>query len=91
MRMYMRWCKGTVDINFGIEQRVRQEGLEEQFNTMLKRGWRFASDAARILLTRMQALKVQIMRRISFFFCNSQRRGNDDRHKRTSSVVHVWE
>ena len=51
MRMYMRWCKGTVDINFGIEHRMRQEGLEEQFN---------------ILLTRMKAVKVPIMRMIFF-------------------------
>ena len=25
---------------------MRKEGLEEQFNTMLKQGWNFAADAA---------------------------------------------
>ena len=36
------------DILFGIEPRLRKEGMEEQFNREAKEGWRFAADAARM-------------------------------------------
>ena len=45
---YTRRYKGTVDIFFGIEHRLRKEEIEEQFNEDTKEGWRFAADGARI-------------------------------------------
>ena len=47
-KKYMRRYKGTFDIIFGIEHRLRNEEMEEQFNKEAKEGWRFAADAARI-------------------------------------------
>ena len=47
-KKYMRRHKGTSDIFFGIEHRLRKEEVEEQFNKEAKEGWRFAADAARI-------------------------------------------
>ena len=44
MKRYKRQC----DIFFGIENRLRKEDMEEQFNKEAKEGWRFAADAARI-------------------------------------------
>ena len=44
MRKYRRKC----DIFFGMEHRLRQEELGEQFNRETKEAWRFAADAARI-------------------------------------------
>ena len=37
-----------VDIFFGIEHRLRNEEMEDQFNRESKQVWRFAADAARI-------------------------------------------
>ena len=47
-REYMRSCKGTFDVFFGIEHRLRKEEMEGQFNREAKEGWRSAADAARI-------------------------------------------
>ena len=47
-RKYMRRYKGTVDVFFGIEHRLRKEEMEEQFNRETEEGWRFAADAAKI-------------------------------------------
>ena len=47
-RKYLRRYRGTFDIFFGNEHRMRREEMEEQFNKEAKRGWRFAADAARI-------------------------------------------
>ena len=47
-RKYMRRHKGTFDIFFGNEHRMRREKMEEQFNKETKQGWRFAADAAKI-------------------------------------------
>ena len=47
-RKYMRRCKGKCDIFFGMEDRLRKEEMEEQFNREAKERWRFAADAARI-------------------------------------------
>ena len=47
-RKYMRRYKGKCDIFFGIEHRLREEEMEEQFNEEAKEGWRFAANAARI-------------------------------------------
>ena len=44
----MRRYKGTFDIFFGIERRLRKDDMEEQLNKEAKEGWRFAADAARI-------------------------------------------
>ena len=44
----MRRYKGTFDIFFGIEHRLRKEKMEEQFNKDAKEGWRSAASAARI-------------------------------------------
>ena len=44
----MRRYKGTFDIFFGIEHRLRKDEMEEQLNKEAKEGWRFAADAARI-------------------------------------------
>ena len=44
----MRRYKGTFDIFFGIEHRLRKEEMEEQFNKKTKEGWRFAASAARV-------------------------------------------
>ena len=41
--------KGTCDIFFGIEHRLRKEEMEEHFNGEAKEGWRLAADAARII------------------------------------------
>ena len=46
-RKYVRRYKGTFDIFLGIEQRLRKEEMEEQFNNEAKEGWRFAASAAR--------------------------------------------
>ena len=42
----MRRYKGTFDLFFGIEHRLRKEEMEEHFNREAKEGWRFAADAA---------------------------------------------
>ena len=55
---YMRRYKGTIDVFFGFEHRMRKE---EQFNNETQQGWRFAADAA---MTRMQAVKIANIRRI---------------------------
>ena len=47
-KKYMRRYKGTFDILFGIEHRLRKEEMEEQFNKEAKEGLRFAASAARI-------------------------------------------
>ena len=44
----MRRYKGTFDVFFGIEHRLRKEEMEEQFNSEAMEGWRFATSAARI-------------------------------------------
>ena len=44
----MRRYKGTFDIFFEIEHRLRKEEMEEQLNEEAKEGWRFPADAARI-------------------------------------------
>ena len=44
----MNRYKGTVDIFFGIEHRMRKEEMDEQFNKDVKQGWMFAADAAMI-------------------------------------------
>ena len=40
--------KGTFDIFFGIEHKMRKEETWEQFNKEAMQGWRFAADGARI-------------------------------------------
>ena len=45
---YTRRYEGKCDVFFGIELRLRNEDMEEQFNREAKEGWRFAADAARI-------------------------------------------
>ena len=47
-KRYMTRCKGTFDVFFGIEHRLRKEEMEEQSNKEAKEGWRLAADAARI-------------------------------------------
>ena len=47
-RKHMRMHRGTFDIFFGVEHRLRREDMEEQFNKEAKHGWRLAADAARI-------------------------------------------
>ena len=42
-KKYTRRYKGTFDIFFGIEHRLRKEEMEEQFNKEAKEGWRFAA------------------------------------------------
>ena len=42
----MKRHKGTYDIFFGIEHRLKEEEVEKQFNIEAKEGWRFAADAA---------------------------------------------
>ena len=44
----MRRYKGTFDIFFGVEHRMREEEMEDQFNKEAKQVSRFAADAARI-------------------------------------------
>ena len=44
----MRRYKGTFDIFFGVEHRMRKEDMEKQFNKEAKQCWIFAADAARI-------------------------------------------
>ena len=44
----MRRYKGTSDIFFGTEHRLRKEEMEEQFNREAKAGRRFAASTARI-------------------------------------------
>ena len=39
---FLRRYKGTFDIFFGVEHRMRNEEMEEQFNKEAKQGWRFA-------------------------------------------------
>ena len=51
-RKYMRRYKGTFDVFFGMEHRLRKEEMEEQFNREGKEGWRFAADAATITRAR---------------------------------------
>ena len=45
----MRRYNGKCDVFFGIEHRLREEEMEEQFNKEAKEGWRFAASAARII------------------------------------------
>ena len=47
-RKYMRRNKGTFEIFFGIEHRMRKEDMEEHFNKEAKQGWIYAADTARI-------------------------------------------
>ena len=47
-KKYMRRYRGTFDIFFDIEHRLRKEEMEEQLNKEAKEGWRFAASAARI-------------------------------------------
>ena len=47
-RKYTRRYKGTFDIFFGIEHRLRKEKMEEQFNKEAKEGRRLAADVASI-------------------------------------------
>ena len=47
-KKYVRRYRGTFDIFFGIEHRLRKEEMEEQFNKEAKERWRFAASAARI-------------------------------------------
>ena len=47
-RKYMRRYRRKCDIFFGMEHRIRQEELEEQFDREAKEGWRIAADAARV-------------------------------------------
>ena len=44
----MKRYKGTFDVFFGIEHRLRKEEMEGQFNKEAKEGWKFAANAARI-------------------------------------------
>ena len=44
----MRRCKSTLDIFFGVEQRMTKEDMGEPFNREPKQSWRFAAGAARI-------------------------------------------
>ena len=44
---YVRSYKGTFDIFFGTEHRMRREELEEPFNREAKQGWRIAADAGK--------------------------------------------
>ena len=44
----MRRYKGTFDIFFGTEHRLRKEEMEQSINKEVKEGWRFAASAARI-------------------------------------------
>ena len=60
---YMDRYKGTFDIFFGIEHRMKKEEMEEQFNKVVKQGWRFAADAAG-LPTRTQVVKIASIRRV---------------------------
>ena len=45
----MRRYKSTFEIFSGFEHRMRKEEMEEQVNKEAKQGWRFPSDAARII------------------------------------------
>ena len=42
-RKYMKRYKSTCAIFFGVEHRMRKEGMEEQFNKEAKQGWRLCS------------------------------------------------
>ena len=42
-KKYMRRYTGTFDIFFGVEQRMRKEEMEEQFDKEAKQGWIFAA------------------------------------------------
>ena len=44
----MRRYKGTFDVFFGIEHRMRREEMKEHFNKEANHRWRCAADAARI-------------------------------------------
>ena len=46
-RKYMRRYKGTFDVFFGIEHRLRKEDMEEQFNREAKEVRRFATSAGK--------------------------------------------
>ena len=45
---FLRRYKGTFDIFFGVEHRVRKEEMEETLNKEAKQDWRCAADSARI-------------------------------------------
>ena len=50
-RKHKKWYKGTFDIFFGVEHRLRKEDMEERFffgEKKAKQGSRFGADAARI-------------------------------------------
>ena len=47
-KKYMERYKGTYDMFFGIEHRMRTEEMKEKFNKQAKQVWKFAADAARI-------------------------------------------
>ena len=40
-RKYTRRYKGTFDVFFGVEHRLRKEEMEEQFNKEANEEWRF--------------------------------------------------
>ena len=65
--------RGTCDILFGIEHRVRKEEMEEQFNKEAKEGWRFAASAARITdagskLRKREAMTIASTRQEEFWW-----------------------
>ena len=47
-RKYTRRYRGTFDVFFGTEHRLRKGEMEEHFNKEAKEGWRFAASAAKI-------------------------------------------
>ena len=84
-KKYMRRCKGTFDIFFGVEHRLRKDEMEEQLNKDAKEGWRFAADAARITDSRQRRSKAHIRRS----FCGSRKQsGSSSWRERRSSYVH---
>ena len=85
-RKSMRRYRGTFDIFFGTEHRLRKEEMEEQFNKEAKEGWRFAADAARI--TDERAGREDHKRRIWRSFCGSRQQTGDSywRERRSSKV-----
>ena len=54
----MRRYKGTFDVFFGIEHRLRKEDMEEQFNREAKEGWRFFQRAQQESLRKWQAMRI---------------------------------
>ena len=66
---YMRRYKGTFDIFFRIEHRLRKEEME-QFDREAKEGWRLVADAARI--TDERASSVDRTHKIRRSFCGSR-------------------